>query len=78
MKLDELFNGKNPINADKLNQKLELATHILNHEMAPRKKKAILNFLKGMVELNKRDEKIFERRLAEIIAEHPEMRDISD
>ena len=70
MKLEKLFDSKKFKNAYRLNQKLELAEHILNHGMAPRKKTAILKFLKGMFELSKKDEKIFDKRLAEMIAEH--------
>ena len=76
--MNKSFNGKKPINSDKLNQKLKLAEHILNHEMAPRKKRAILNFLKGMVELSKREEKVFDGRLAEMMAEHPEIENLGN
>ncbi len=78
MKLNKSFNGKKPNDSDKLNRKLKLAEHILNHEMEPHKKKAILKFLKGMVELSKRDENLFDSRLAEMMAEHPEMENLGN
>jgi len=66
---------KKLIDAYRFNQKIKLAQHILNHPMAPRKKAAILKFLKGIMELSKRDENKFDKRLAEMIAEHPEVRE---
>ena len=63
-----LFTKKKVRDQEGLNKKLELAEMILNKEMAPRKKEAILNFLRGIYELPKGDEKIFEERLAAIIA----------
>jgi len=49
-----------------LQKKLLLATRVMLMEMEPRKKDAILTFLKGMMELDEKEEKLFDERLAEL------------
>ena len=52
--------------SSQLQQKILLATSIMLKEMEPRKKEAILNFLKGMMELDEEEERLFEERMAEL------------
>ena len=52
--------------SSRLQQKILLATSIMVKEMEPRKKEAILNFLKGMMELDEEEERLFEERMAEL------------
>lgn len=63
-----LFRKRGAINEDRLNQKLKMAEKILGYEMSLRKEQAYLTFIKGMVELTKKEEKIFDKRLAEMKA----------
>jgi hypothetical protein len=50
----------------RLQQKILLATSIMLKEIEPRKKEAILNFLKGMMELSEEEERLFDERMAEL------------
>lgn len=50
----------------RLQKKLLLATRIMLMDMEPGKKEAILTFLKGMMELDEKEEKLFDERLAEL------------
>jgi hypothetical protein len=50
----------------RLQRKILMATSIMLKEMEPRKKDAIFNFLKGMMELNEEEERLFEERMAEL------------
>ena len=52
--------------SSRLQQKILLATSIMVKEMEPRKKEAILNFLKGMMELDEEEERLFEERMTEL------------
>ena len=52
--------------SSRLQQKILLATSIMLKEMEPRKKEAILKFLKGTMELNEEEERLFEERMAEL------------
>jgi hypothetical protein len=52
--------------SSRLQQKILLATSIMLKEMEPRKKEAILNFLKGMMELSEEEERLYEERMAEL------------
>jgi hypothetical protein len=49
----------------RLQKKLLLAIQIMLKEMEPKKKEAILAFLKGMMELDENEEKLYDERLAE-------------
>ena len=61
-----LFRKKVTINEELLAKKLKMAEKILAHEMPARKEQAYLTFIKGMVELTKKEERIFDKRLAEM------------
>jgi hypothetical protein len=50
----------------RLQMKLLMATSIMLKEMEPPKEEAILNFLKGMMELDEEAERLFEVRLMEL------------
>jgi hypothetical protein len=52
--------------SSRLQQKILLATSIMVKEIEPRKKEAILNFLKGMMELSEEEERMFEERMEEL------------
>ena len=49
-----------------LQRKILMATSIMVKEMESRKKEAILKFLKGTMELNEEEERLFEERMAEL------------
>jgi hypothetical protein len=51
--------------SSRLQMKVLMATSIMLKEIEPRKENAILNFLKGMMELEE-EERLFEERLAEL------------
>jgi hypothetical protein len=52
--------------SSRLPMKLLMATSIMLKEMEPPKENAILNFLKGMMELDEEEERLFEERLTEL------------
>jgi hypothetical protein len=52
--------------SSRLQMKLLMATSIMLEEMEPPKEEAILNFLKGMMELDEEEERLFEERIAEL------------
>lgn len=60
------FRKGGSINAELLGRKLKLAEKILAYNMATDKEEAYLSFIKGMVELSKREERLFAKRLAEM------------
>ena len=61
-----IFRRKVVINEERLSKKLKMAEKILAYEMPARKEGAYLAFIKGMVELTKKEERIFDKRLAEM------------
>ena len=61
-----IFGKKPAINEERLNKKLKLVEKILTYEMPARKEEAYLTFIKGMVELTKKEERVFDKRLAEM------------
>jgi hypothetical protein len=52
--------------SSRLQMKLLMATSIMLKKMEPSKEEAILNFLKGMMELDKEEEWLFEERMVEL------------
>lgn len=52
--------------SSRLQMKLLMATSIMLKDMELPKEEAILNFVKGMMELEEEEEKLFEERLAEL------------
>ncbi len=54
------------VGSSRLQMKLLLATSIMLKEMEPPKEEAILNFLKGMMELEVEEERLFDERMAEL------------
>jgi hypothetical protein len=61
-----IFGIKAAINEERLSQKLKMAEKILAYEMPARKEEAYLAFIKGMVELTKKEERIYDKRLVEM------------
>lgn len=61
-----IFRKKVVINEERLCRKLKLAEKILAYGMPTRKEDAYLAFIKGMVELTRKEEKLYDNRLAEM------------
>ena len=61
-----IFRKKVAINEERLNRKLKIAEKILAYKMPTRKEDAYLTFIKGMVELTRKEEKLYDKHLAEM------------
>jgi hypothetical protein len=61
-----IFRKKVAINEERLNRKLKLAEKILAFKMPTRKEDAYLAFIKGMVELTRKEERLYDKHLAEM------------
>lgn len=61
-----IFRKKVAINEERLIRKLKLAEKILAFKMPARKEDAYLAFIKGMVELTRKEEKLYDKLLAEM------------
>jgi len=61
-----VFRKRWTINQERLNRKLKLAEKILAFKMPTRKEDAYLAFIKGMVELTRKEERLYDKHLAEM------------
>ena len=61
-----VFRKRRKINEERLNRKLKLAEKILAYKMPTRKEDAYLAFIKGMVELTRKEERLYDKHLAEM------------
>jgi hypothetical protein len=61
-----IFRKKVATNEERLNRKLKLAEKILAFKMPTRKEDAYLAIIKGMVELTRKEERLYDKRLAEM------------
>jgi len=66
LKMLNIFRKKVAINEERLIRKLKLAEKILAFKMPARKEDAYLAFIKGMVELTRKEEKLYDKLLAEM------------
>jgi hypothetical protein len=66
MKSNDNAPSQTTAGSDQLQKKILMATSIMLKEIEPRKKAALLNFLKGMMELSEEEERLYEERMAEL------------